>query len=104
MLITPVFCGTFYFNTEIIFLNLFIVNKMCPNQVSLSLFKIYIGEIYKNKYMCECMFQSIKEVWCFNWFRKHGFCTVGGVIVFCDYLSLWSKESPFSQLKSYPYP
>lgn len=86
VLITPVFCGIFQ-HSEIIFLNLCIVNKMCPNQISLSLFKIYIWKTYANMYMCICL-QSIKEVWRFNWFRKHEFCTVDGVIVFCDFLSL----------------
>lgn len=95
--------GILFQHSEIVFLNLCIVNKICPNQVSLSLFKIYMWEIYKNIYMCVCL-QSIKEVWWLNWFRKHSFCTVGGVIIFCDYLSVWSKESPFSQLKNCPYP
>lgn len=46
VLITLVFCGAFYFNSlrtaEIGFLNLCMVNKICPNQISLSLrFKIH---------------------------------------------------------------
>ena len=69
MLITPVFCGAFYFNTlrttEIGFLNLCVVNKICPNQIRLSLFKIYMGGVWG---VCVCVYISpekmeVKEVW-----------------------------------------
>lgn len=56
VLITPVFCGAFYFSTlrnaEIGFLNLCVINKICPNQITLSLFKIHMG-------YCVCMCISL---------------------------------------------
>lgn len=43
-------------HSEIVLLNLCIVNKICPNQISLSLFKIYMWEIYRyKKYICVCV-------------------------------------------------
>lgn len=58
VLITPVFCGAFYFSTlrnaEIGFLNCCVINKICPNQITLSLFKIHMG--YS---VCMCISISI---------------------------------------------
>lgn len=53
-LITLVFCGAFYFNSlrtaEIGFVNLCMVNKICPNQIRLSQFKVHTWGVYV--YIC----------------------------------------------------